>query len=96
MREWLTPPQVARERGIKPAKVLAFIASGELEAVNHATNRGGKPRWLISRAALDAFERSRSNRAGGGAVRRRTRAAVASTVVANPRSRELDGVIEFF
>jgi hypothetical protein len=82
--DWLTPPQVARERGIKPAKVLAFIASGELEAVNHATSRIGRSRWLISRAALEAFDRSRSSRT--------------SAALATPRRRrERTGdVIEFF
>jgi hypothetical protein len=84
MREWLTPPQVASERGIKPAKVLAFIASGELEAVNHATSRLGRSRWLISRAALEAFDRSRSNRA-----------RVALAVPRRRRERDCD-VIEFF
>lgn len=63
MAEWLTPPQVARARGVKPAKVLAWVMNGELEAVNHASRAGGRPRWRISAAALAAFDRARSNRA---------------------------------
>ena len=63
MREWLTPPEVARARGIRVAKVLAWIARGELEAVNFAERPGGRPRWRISAAALAAFERARSSRA---------------------------------
>lgn len=51
-QEWLTPPQVASERGIRTGKVLAWIASGQLVAVNHATRLGGRPRWRISRLAL--------------------------------------------
>lgn len=62
--KWLTPPQVARARGVKPAKVLAWIATGELEAVNHAGSVTGRPRWRISDAALAAFDRARSNRGG--------------------------------
>lgn len=62
MLAWLSPPQVAKERGVKPAKVLAWIATGELAAVNHAESRMGRPRWRISRAALDAFDQVRSNR----------------------------------
>jgi hypothetical protein len=63
-REWLTPPEIARERGIRISKVLAWIAAGELAAVNHATNRLGRPRWRISRAALAAFDQSRLSSVG--------------------------------
>lgn len=64
MGSWLSPPQIARDRGVKPAKVLAWIASGELAAVNHAESALGRPRWRVSREALEAFDRVRSNRAG--------------------------------
>jgi len=60
--EWFTPPQVARERAVRVGKVLAWIASGELEAVNHATGVLGRPRWRVSAEALRAFDRARSNR----------------------------------
>jgi len=83
--EWLTPPQVARERGLKPAKVLAWIASGELEAVNHAGSTAGRPRWRINPKALEAFDRARSNRAPAPA-----RAAPA------PRRAEPKGVFQYF
>lgn len=62
-RTWLSPPQVARERNIRTSKVLAWIRSGELVAVNYATRRGGRPRWRVSRAALDSFDAARSCRA---------------------------------
>lgn len=62
-RQWLTPPEVARERGIKASKVLMWIASGELVAVNHAGQRNGRPRWRISPEALNAFDAARSCRA---------------------------------
>jgi len=59
--EWFTPPQIARERSIRVGKVLAWIASGELGAVNHAEKRLGRPRWRISAAALAAFDLARSS-----------------------------------
>lgn len=63
-RHWLTPPEIARERGIRTGKVLEWIHSGELEAINHASSRVGSPRWRVSREALDRFDAARSNRAG--------------------------------
>lgn len=63
-RQWFTPPEVARERGIRVTKVLAWIKSGELEAVNHASNLCGPPRWRVSREALAGFDAARSNRGG--------------------------------
>ena len=62
MGDWLTPYQLARERSIRVGKVRAWIASGELAAVNHAATQNGRPRWRISRRALDEFDRARSNR----------------------------------
>jgi hypothetical protein len=60
---WYTPPQVARARNLRVSKVLAWIARGELEAVNCAERQGGRPRWRISAAALAEFDRARSSRA---------------------------------
>lgn len=59
---YLTPPQIARRYGVKPAKVLGWIASGELVAVNLADGPGGRPRWRVSPEALADFERRRSSR----------------------------------
>ena len=84
MSEWLTPPQVARARGVKPAKVLAWIGSGELEAVNHAGRTTGRPRWRISAEALQAFDRARSNR------------APVSAPPASPRRRRDAAVTQYF
>jgi excisionase family DNA binding protein len=39
-----TPPEIARRLGVGPEKVLAWIRSGELAAVNLATTRHGRPR----------------------------------------------------
>lgn len=60
---WMTPRQVARERQIRAEKVLGWIRTGELRAVNMALHMTSKPRWKISREALAEFDLARSNRA---------------------------------
>lgn len=62
MPEWFTPPQLAASRRLRLGKVLSWIHSGQLAAVNCAENVGGRPRWRISQQALDAFDAARSNR----------------------------------
>ncbi len=52
---WHTPPQVAEQFGIDAAKVLGWIHSGQLIAVDVSAKRGGRPRWRISQSALDSF-----------------------------------------
>lgn len=59
----LTPNQIAKSRGINVTKVLDWINSGELRAVNYATKRGGLPRWKIAPEALDEFEKLRASAA---------------------------------
>ena len=74
----LTVQQIADERyGVSPHTVLAWIARGELRAVNVARSaNGAKPRWRISEEALKAFEASRTP--GPPAVRTRRRKQVAA------------------
>ena len=59
-QEKLTPPQLAKLWGVGSDKVLAWIRSGELRAVNVAKNLGGRPRYIIDRADLEDFARQRS------------------------------------
>ncbi len=59
-KRMLTPPELAAEWGVEHAKVLAWIRSGELRAVNLATNPRGRPRWHIDRAEVRAFEQRRA------------------------------------
>ena len=59
-RRKLTPPQYARELGTDTAKVLSWIKSGELPAMNAARHPGGRPRDLIDRADIAIFEQRRS------------------------------------
>ena len=59
-RKKLSVPQVSRQFGVANGKVLAWIKTGELAAINGATKRGGRPRYLIDLAAIEAFERGRA------------------------------------
>ncbi len=83
MAQWYTPPQIARDRSLRIGKVVAWIRSGELVAVNCAEQAGQRPRWRISTEALEAFDRGRSNRVMGPppAARPRKRAGAATDVV---------------
>lgn len=55
----LTPPEVAQMWGIATAKILAWIRSGELKAIDASTRRGKRPRYLIDVEDLKAFEERR-------------------------------------
>ena len=52
-----TTTVVAERYGIAPEKVLEWIRSGELIAINVAQGSNGqRPRWRIAEAELEAFE----------------------------------------
>lgn len=56
-----SPAQVAQRYGVSPDKVRAWIASGELRAINISARRSSrKPRWAITPEALEAFEQQRA------------------------------------
>ena len=78
---WPTPPAVAAELGVDPEKVGGWILAGELIAVNVAARIGGRPRWRIDPAELEAFLKRRQSPA--------PRAP-------RPRRRQTAEVIEFF
>lgn len=71
----LTPPALAREYGVSVDKVLAWIRSGELRAVNVATRPAGRPRWRIDPDDVAAFEARRTMHSHPRATRRRKRPA---------------------
>lgn len=52
---------ISKRWSCKTEKVSYFIESGQLIAINVASNpKGRKPRWRITQEALDNFERMRS------------------------------------
>ena len=81
-RQKLTPPELARTWGIKPDKVLAWIRSGELRAINVATDQLGRPRYLIDPNEVEAFEQRR--------------AVVERPVLCRRRGRRNNGVPHYF
>lgn len=54
-----TPPEVAHRYGVATAKVINWIRTGELEALNLANRGCHRPRYSITPEALESFERSR-------------------------------------
>jgi len=59
-RSKITPPELARRWGISPDKVLTWIRSGELRAIDTSATRGGRPRYLIDLQDIQAFEARRA------------------------------------
>lgn len=76
-REMLTPPMLARRWAVDHDKVLGWIRSGELRAINLATSVAGRPRYRISIHEVERFEEARSTKppAPKPARRRRSRTA---------------------
>jgi hypothetical protein len=58
-RRKLTPPQVAKQWGCSTNKVLRFIRTGQLKAIDLTAKRGNRPRYAIDLADIAAFEASR-------------------------------------
>ena len=56
----LTVADVARRYRVSEDKVRAWVARGELRAINTATALCGKPRWVITPDGLAAFEKLRA------------------------------------
>jgi excisionase family DNA binding protein len=77
----LTVPEVARRLRVGADKIRAWLASGHLRGIDVAARRGGRPRWRVHLADLEAFEAAR--------------AAAPIPKVARSR-RRMNGVIEYF
>jgi hypothetical protein len=71
----LTPPQLAARWGVSPDKVLALIHSGQLMAINLATNPRGRPRYRLRLSEIERFEEARSTKPPPPKRRRRRREA---------------------
>ena len=80
-RRKLTPPQIASQLGVAPEKVLTWIASGELRAINLATRPNNRPRWYVDIDDLADFERRRSAVAPAKPSRRRNQPVSAKRYV---------------
>ena len=78
-----SPPEYAKEHGVDPSKVLAWIRSGELRAINLATSTTGRPRYRILLEAIVEFEERRSARQPVKPVRRK-------------RKKQESGFVEYF
>jgi excisionase family DNA binding protein len=56
-RDMLTPPEVGRRYGVSPDTVRAWIASGELRAMN--VGKGKRPRYRVPADALKELDAKR-------------------------------------
>ncbi len=58
-----TPKEVAAEFGVNVSKIIAWIRSGDLRAIDVSEKRGGpRGRWRIENEAIEAFKAGRENR----------------------------------
>lgn len=67
----ISPPELAKQWGVDPAKIVHWIKTGELRAVNLATDRNGRPRYAIDIADVAIFEAARAVQPPTPWVRRR-------------------------
>jgi len=82
-QEYLSAPEVAELLRVSHCKILAWIARGELRAVDLASYVGQRPRWKISRQDLEDFLARRAATPPPKPTRRR-------------RRRQDDNVIEYY
>ena len=65
---------LAERYGVTEHTVLAWIKSGEMKAINVGRSpKAKKPRWRVSKEALDAFEELRSPIVAQPKTRRRSK-----------------------
>lgn len=81
LKRKLTPPEMAALWGINPDKVINWIKSGELPAIDASTKRGGRPRYRIDVDDIADFEKRRT---------------VAAAVTQKPKAQQSDDVTEYF
>lgn len=70
-RKKISPPQLAAQWGVDVAKILHWIKTGELRAINVATDRNGRVRYAIDVADIAIFEAARTVQPPTPRVRRR-------------------------
>ena len=69
----LTPPLLAKRWGVSAEKVLTFIHSGELRAVDVAAKGSSRPRYVIDEKDVATFEARRANTSNAKPQPRRRR-----------------------
>jgi hypothetical protein len=77
----VTPPELARRWGISADKVVHWIVSGELRAIDASTRRDKRPRYLIDEDDIAAFEAARQVTPPAPAPTRRKRSKLPSGFV---------------
>lgn len=68
--EFLTPPEVARLLRIRQSKILSWIRSGRLPALN--LSEGQRPRYRVRRVDLDHYLESKAVAPANKPARRRS------------------------
>jgi hypothetical protein len=81
-RTKVTPPALAKRWGVDSHKVVQWIKTGELPAIDASSRQGRRPRFLIDEADIKAFEQRR--------------AVVPPDTPTRQRRRRAGDVIEFF
>jgi hypothetical protein len=61
-----TPPKIARRYGVATSKVIDWIRTGDLPALNLARRECLRPRYSVTPEALQQFEQSRAVIPDGG------------------------------
>ena len=69
MTQFYTPPEIAKFLRTDPHKVLDWINSGRLKAINLAD--GQRPRWKVCPDDLQRFLDSKSNQVNTASKRKR-------------------------
>ena len=72
-RSLFLPREIAAMYRISINKVLAWVRSGELKAINVGRDNAKRPRFLIPVESLSAFEASRASRPPATKAKRRRR-----------------------
>jgi hypothetical protein len=65
-RRKLTVPQVAKLWGVSTKKVNFFVRTGQLKAINLASNTSNRPRYSVDLCDIAAFEQTRRVVPDGG------------------------------
>jgi hypothetical protein len=78
-RQKVSPPTLAKAWGLDVQKIIAWIRSGELRAINAARSPTGRARFLIDKRDIEAFEQARAVTPPAARPARRRRSAPAAS-----------------